>query len=86
MNEDHKNRISVTIYGRQYKIVGNASSNYIRMVADYIDEKMMSISDGNPRLDSSKIAVLAAVNIADEYFKLKQEYDELIQLLESEEE
>lgn len=84
MNEDQKNRISVTIYGQEYKIVGKASANYMRMIADYVDDKMKQISENNPRLDTLKIAVLSAVNIADEYHRLKQEYDELIKLIEEE--
>ncbi|GBF12437.1 cell division protein ZapA [Tepidibacillus infernus] len=85
MNEEQKNRLPVMIYGQQYKIVGKASSNYMRMVAGYVDERMKQIADSNPRLDTTKIAVLTAVNIADEYFRLKQEYDELLKLIEEEE-
>lgn len=84
MNEDQKNRLQITIFGQQYKILGKASSSYMRMVAGHVDDKMKQIADTNPRLDTSKIAVLAAMNIADEYFKLKQEYDELFRLLEKE--
>ena len=86
MTEDHKNKLKVIIFGQQYTIVGKASSNYMRMIASYVDGKMKEIGEANTRLDTTKIAVLSAVNIADEYFRLKQEYDELIKLLENEEE
>ncbi|OEF99337.1 Z ring-associated protein [Vulcanibacillus modesticaldus] len=82
MNEDQKNKLTVMIFGQQYKIVGNASSNYMRMIAGHVDDKMRQIAESNPRLDTTKIAVLTAVNIADEYFRLKEEYDELVKLLE----
>jgi len=85
MNEEQRNRLSVHIYGQQYKIVGKASSNYMRMVGSYVDDKMKQIGESNGRLDTTKIAVLTAVNIADEYFRLKQEYDELLKLIEDEE-
>lgn len=85
MSEDHKNKVSIKIYGQQYKIVGKASSNYMRMVASFVDEKMKQISENNPRLDSTKIAVLSAVNIADEFFRLKQDYDELLKLIKEDE-
>ncbi len=87
MNEEdkNKNRITITIFGQQYKIIGKASSNYMRMVAGYVDEKMKDIAEANPRLDTIKIAVLSAVNIADEYLRLKQEYDELLKLIEEDE-
>ncbi len=54
------------------------------MVAGHVDDKMNHISEVYPRLDLRKIAVLSAINITDEYFKLKKEYDELIELLEKE--
>ncbi|MFV9511131.1 cell division protein ZapA [Tepidibacillus sp. LV47] len=85
MNEAQKNRLTISIFGQQYTIVGKASPNYIRMISGYVDEKMREIAKSNQRLDSTKIAVLTAVNIADEYFRLKQEYDELLKLIEDEE-
>jgi cell division protein ZapA len=54
----------------------------MRMVAGYVDDKMRQISAANPRLDTNKLAVLAALNMADEYFRLRMEYEELIKLLE----
>lgn len=54
----------------------------MRMVAGYVDDKMRKIASANPRLDTNKLAVLAALNMADEYFRLRLEYEELIKLLE----
>ncbi len=85
MNEDRKNSLSVTIYGQEYKIVGDKDHDYIRMIADHVDDKMNQISEAYPRLDLKKIAVLSAINITDEYFQLKKEYDELLKLLNKKE-
>lgn len=54
----------------------------MRMVAGYVDDRMNEIAKGNHRLDTAKIAVLTAVNIADEYIRLQQEYQELLRLLQ----
>ncbi len=81
MQADGKNRVTVEIYGQQYRLSGKASINHMRMVAGYVDDKMHEIAQGNTRLDTAKIAVLAAVNIADEYFRLRQEYEELLKIL-----
>lgn len=78
------NRLNVEIYGQSYPIVGKASPSYVRQVASHVDAKMRQIAENNPRLDISRLAVLSAVNIADEYMRLKQEYDELIHLIEDE--
>ena len=85
MRDEEKNKITVDIYGHQYRMVGKASAAHLRTVAHYVDEKMRSIANGNARLDTSKLAVLSALNIADEFFQLKQEYEELLRILEEEE-
>ncbi|MCF6092515.1 cell division protein ZapA [Microaerobacter geothermalis] len=78
MKKDDKNRVTVEIYGQPYKIVGNAPIDHMKTVARYVDDKMEEIAKINPSLDTAKLAVLSAVNIADEYLRLKKEYEELI--------
>jgi cell division protein ZapA len=85
VEEEAKNRLTVDIYGQKYRMVGDASITHLRSVANYVDEKMRFIGGENGRLDTAKLAVLAAINITDEYFRLKQEYEELISILENEE-
>ncbi|AUS08266.1 MULTISPECIES: cell division protein ZapA [Laceyella] len=80
-----KNKLSVEIYGQQYNLTGKASPGHMRQVASHVDEKMRQIADKNPRLDTTRLAVLSAVNIADEFLKLKQEHDEIMHLIEDEE-
>jgi cell division protein ZapA len=79
-----KNRLTVEIYGQQYQLAGKASPGHMRQVASHVDEKMRQIADRNPRLDTTRLAVLSAVNIADDYLRLKQEYDEILHLIEDE--
>jgi cell division protein ZapA len=83
--EQQKTRVTVDIYGQQYTIVGTESSSHIRLVASIVDDKMREISEKNPTLDTSKLAVLTAVNIVHDYLKLKEEYDRLLQKLQKEE-
>lgn len=49
----------------------------MRLVASMVDEKMREIRMKNPYLDTSKLAVLTAVNTIHEYIKLKDELDQL---------
>ena len=56
----------------------------MRDVARQVDDNMRHIAEGNHRLDTTKLAVLSAVNITDAYMKLKQEYEEIIHLIEDE--
>lgn len=82
--EQKKTRITVDIYGQQYSIVGTESSSHIRLIASIVDDKMREISAKNPTLDTSKLAVLTAVNIVHEYIKLKDEYERLLRKMNKE--
>lgn len=66
-------KIQVQIYGQSYQIKAGADPDYIQTVAGYVDQKMREIATAAPTVDSLKIAVLAALNITDEFFQLKHE-------------
>jgi len=69
------NLTEVEIQGQTYKIRGEGGKEYIHQLADYVDKKMKEISDMNYTVDSLKLAILAAINITDEYFKTKKELE-----------
>lgn len=71
------NRVTVKIYGQEYTIAGKMPREHIIRVADYVDGKMKEIADGMPAGAASSLAVLTAVNAADEYFRREQENEEL---------
>ncbi|MEH7122741.1 cell division protein ZapA [Bacillus sp. JJ1532] len=77
MSDVQKNRTSVDIYGQQYIIIGTESHSHVRLVASMVDDKMREISSKNPYLDSSKLAVLTAVNAVNDYIKLKDRLERL---------
>jgi len=83
---DKKERksIDVEIHRRKYTIVGNEPEEHIFKVAHLVNEKMTEIHEANKHLDTTKLAVLTAINTMNDYVKLKEEYDELISLLEEE--
>ena len=77
MNAKEKsNKVDVRILNDHYVIKGNAEKAYIEKVAAYVDLKMKQLTLKNPYLSPLKIAVLAAVNITDELFRLQDDYDE----------
>lgn len=70
-------RVSVEIFGQTYTLVGNQSEESLVRLADFVDEQMRRVQNQNPRLSLTQIAVLACVNIADQYFQLRDEYREV---------
>ena len=69
---DNKNTVTVKIYGQEYSISGDMPREYIIKLADYVDSKMQEVGAcGN--IPVSGVAVLTAVNMADDYFNLKKQ-------------
>ena len=63
-----KNRVSVTIAGQEYTLVGSDDAAYTQKVAGHVDARIQEVLEG-AHVSLVDGAVLAAVNIADEYFK-----------------
>ena len=63
--------IRVVIYNQTYSIRSDGDNQYITDLASYVDSKMREISSGTLTVDSLKVAILAALHIADEYYQLK---------------
>jgi cell division protein ZapA len=68
--------ISVDIYDQTYHLRGE-NSEYIRRLADIVDAKMRAVASHGKTVDSLRVAVLAALNIADELATLEQRYNTL---------
>ena len=66
-------KIQVEIFGQTYQIKAGADPEYIKNIARYVDIKMREIASGTPTVDSLKIAVLAALNITDEFYQLRRQ-------------
>lgn len=86
MDKDRKtvNKVNVEIFGENYVVKGEESPEYIEMLAAYIDKRMKLIQQRNPHLSTAKIAVLTALNLADELNKLQDDYDKLLKMVEEE--
>jgi cell division protein ZapA len=73
--------IRVEIYNQTYSIRSDGDNDYILKLAEYVDGKMREISSGTFTVDSLKVAILAALHIADEYHQLQdQQHQADIQL------
>ena len=64
-------KVRVSIFGNTYTIQGDASPEYIDSLSRYLNAKMEEVADAIPSANSMQLAILAALNIADEYFQLK---------------
>lgn len=78
MTQNDKTRVTVDIYNKSYTVVGKESARHVRLVASLVDQKMREINETNQHLDTTRLAVLTAVNSMNDYVKLKEEYAALL--------
>lgn len=69
--EKQDDGIRVEIYDQAYHMRGQLDPAYIRQLAQFVDGKMRSIATRTKTVDSLRVAVLAALNIADECHQLR---------------
>mgnify|MGYP001331859815 FL=1 len=76
--------VKVSIMGQEYNVRTDADSKYIKKVGKFVEERMKEIQIAAPDTTSQlRIAVLAAMNVTDEYFSTMQKKNEAIDKLES---
>ena len=63
--------VPVEIQGQRYPIRSTLEPEYVARLALYVEEKMRAAADSTPTGDSLRLAVLAALNIADELFRCR---------------
>ena len=68
--------VRVEIYDQTYNLRGSDPA-HIKKLADYVDGKMRTVAQQTATVDSLRLAVLAALNIADEYHLLKRKYEDV---------
>lgn len=84
MTQNKKTRITVEINRNKYTIVGNESKEHVEEVARLVNDKMEEVRGANKHLDTSRLAVLTALNTMNDYMKLKKEHETLLAMLEEE--
>ena len=82
MEANEKTRLSVKIHGETYHMKATENPERVLEIVHMVDDQMNGISDKMPTLNYKDVAVLAALNIAEEYFKLRDDYKVLVDLIE----
>jgi cell division protein ZapA len=72
--KDDTSSVRVEIFDQAYNLRGS-DPDYILKLAEYVDGKMRAVAEQTHTVDTVRLAVLAALNIADEYHLLKRNQD-----------
>ena len=74
LKDPSNNAVRVEIFDQAYNLRGS-DAEYIIKLAEYVDSKMRAVAEQTHTVDTARLAVLAALNIADEYHLLKKRQD-----------
>ena len=74
VNDAQNSSVRVEIFDQVYNLRGS-DPEYILKLAEYVDAKMRAVAEATNTIDTVRLAVLAALNIADEYHLLKRNQD-----------
>ena len=70
---EERNQVHISIFGQEYSVKAPADPDYIKKIAKYLDGKMREVQSGFSTTQSStRIAILAGMNITDELFESRQ--------------
>src|SRR6476660_3434150 len=75
-NSDPSPTIKVEIYDQAYTVRSDGDPEYLKQLAEYVDQRMREISSGTLTVDSRKVAILAALYIADELHQLRRQTEQ----------
>ena len=73
--------VQAQIFGQMYTIRGELDEAYVQKLANYVDEKMRAVADATSTVDTQKVAVLAALAIADELHGAQRDLGDREELL-----
>ena len=76
-----KKNVDVEILGQKFTVSSDAEENYILKVAEYVDGKMQEVLKTARPVNKPNVAMLAALNIADEYQRLKDKHEAVLDRL-----
>ena len=76
--------VEVEIFGQVFRVAaGDAAPAYIQRLASYVDEKMRAIASATKTMPLNRMAILTALNIADDLFKLRDSYEQSARLVDA---
>lgn len=72
-----KREVRISVAGQSLTIRSDEDEGYIKTLATYVSERMREVGHGREGTTTVNLAILAALNIADEYHRLQRAHDEL---------
>jgi len=68
-----KKAIEVSIMGQKFLIKSDSNEDYVTQIAGYVDGKVNEVLNNTKAVASVQVALLTAMNIADEFYKFRND-------------
>jgi len=76
--------VKIEVFGQEYSIKSdNGDEDHVKRIAQYVNEKIKDILSNTEVTIRLDVAILAALDVAHDYFSLKEDHDKLIEAIES---
>ncbi len=79
--EKKRYRVTITVGGESYTIRGDTEPERVQKVAALFDERLRQTERAYPSLSPVKNAVLAGLNLTEEYLRLQEDYQQLLAMV-----
>lgn len=73
-------KVVVEIFGEKFSLKTDQDPDYLQTLASVVDKEMRAVSRQASNLPPVRVSILAALKLADEYFQLKKDFDEMAEL------
>ncbi|HID28319.1 MAG TPA: cell division protein ZapA [Methanosarcinales archaeon] len=76
--------VKIEVFGQEYSIKSDdGDEDHVKRIAQYVNEKIKDILSNTEVTTRFNVAILAALNVAHDYFSLKEDHEKLIEAIES---
>lgn len=72
-----KDQAGVEVFGYSFNVKSEQDSEQIQAIAEFVDSKMKELAANVKVASTSRLAIMVALNIAEDYFRLKSEHGDL---------
>ena len=79
-----KKRFDIKVIGQEFSVLSDKGDEYVSKIVQHINERAREIGDASEDVTTSDIAILVALNIAEELFRVRGEKEELYSRFEGE--
>lgn len=75
MGTEGRKTTEVEIFGTLYRVRADKDAEYLRELAEAVDRKMREIAEQTSTIDPARLAILGALNLADELFRCRRQQE-----------